>query len=73
MVMRKDDIEYTIYPSGKFLIKPAEVGGTLSRDRAEVEANTILRVYSMSGDAEDQSEEEDKKEEEKEEEDPKGE
>ena len=48
MVMEKNDLEYTIYPSGKFLIKPSEVNGTLSRERAEKEANGLLECIQTS-------------------------
>lgn len=48
MVVQKEDLEFTIYPSGKFLIKPALVNGTLSREKAEEEANALLHIYELS-------------------------
>ena len=45
MVMQKDDLEFTIYPSGKFLIKPSISDMDLSQERAEIEANSLLDIF----------------------------
>lgn len=47
MVMEKDDVEFTIYPSGKFLIKPATVGEEdIPKVTAEELANGLLDYFS---------------------------
>ncbi len=48
MVMEKDELEFTIYPSGKFLIKPALVDGELTQQTAEEKANALLRTIRES-------------------------
>ena len=48
MVMEKEELEFTIYPSGKFLIKPAHLNGSLTREHAENEANALLRIFDAT-------------------------
>lgn len=45
MVMEKEKLEYTIYPSGKFLIKPAITSKEISQSLAESKANELLVLF----------------------------
>ncbi len=45
MVMEKEKLEYTIYPSGKFLIKPAVLKTDISQSLAESKANELLAIF----------------------------
>ena len=44
-VLEKNGLEYTIYPSGRFLIKPGKMDGGLNLERAEREANELLQLF----------------------------
>lgn len=47
MVMQRELVEYTIYPSGKFLIKPAVVQDEdIPLETAEELANGLLRHFT---------------------------
>jgi len=49
LIMEKEGLEYTIYPSGRFLIKPKNEGERLEQEQAEREANRLLRVFRGCG------------------------
>lgn len=45
LIMECDGMEFTIYPSGRFLIKPEDDGGMVEQERAKKEAERILQVF----------------------------
>jgi len=45
LIMEMGELEFTIYPSGRFLIRPQNEREALEQERAEREANRLLRVF----------------------------
>lgn len=51
MVLEKEGLEFTIYPSGKFLIKPSDPDDDVLKEKAEEEAEKLVTYFKqLNGD-----------------------